>query len=155
MNKTEILKPLIEEVTRQLKSALSAAQNTYDDATHEDNKAENKYDTRSLEASYLAGAQAERVKDLKETLSYVSQLQLKNFLGNDPIALTALIELSTGSKNTWVLLLAKGGGQSIHFYNKAVQVITPDSPIGKLLIGKRKDDDFFLNQKEYLIENVY
>lgn len=34
-------------------------------ATHEDTKAENKYDTHGLEASYLARAQSERVLDLK------------------------------------------------------------------------------------------
>jgi len=155
MNKTEILQPLIDEVSRQLNSALSAAQSTYDDATNEENKAENKYDTRSLEASYLAGAQAERVKDLKDTLTYVSQIQLKKFSENDPIALTALVELSSGNKNTWVLLLAKGGGQSVFFKNKSIQVITPESPIGKTIVGKRKNDDFSLNQKEYIIESVY
>ncbi len=155
MNKNEILGQLIAEITQQLQMAHTAAKNTYNDATHEDNKAENKYDTRSLEASYLAGAQAERVKDLKETLGYVSQVQLKKFSADDRIALTALIELSAGGKKTWVLLLAKGGGQSITSQGKAIQVITPESPIGKIIIGRSKEDDFDINQKNYIIENIY
>src|SRR5690606_41710128 len=42
---------------------LAAAQATREDATHEDNKAENKYDTRGLEASYLAEAQARQAEE--------------------------------------------------------------------------------------------
>ena len=45
MNKNEILQSLIKEISLQLQSALTAAQNTYNDATHEDNKAENKYES--------------------------------------------------------------------------------------------------------------
>ena len=154
MNKKEVLQQLIAKVTQHLQAALSAAQSTYDEATHEDNKAENKYDTRSLEASYLAGAQAERVKDLKDTLSYISQLHLKNFTEDDPIALTALITLASESKKSWIFLLAKGGGQSFIFQNLIIQVVTPESPMGKMLIGKNRDDDFVLNNKNYLVETI-
>lgn len=154
MDKALIFKTLIEEITRNLQAALTAAQNTYDIATHEDNKAENKYDTRGLEASYLAGAQAERVRDLKETLTVISNLPFKSFGNNDKIALTALVEIQTEEKTNWVLVLPKGGGQNVAIQKQSIKVITPESPLGQVLIGKKNGDEFTLNTKEYLICSV-
>ncbi|MCC2679989.1 MAG: hypothetical protein K0R29_2565, partial [Pseudobdellovibrio sp.] len=51
MKKALLFQALTAELTKNLELALTAAQATYDIATHEDNKAENKYDTRGLEAS--------------------------------------------------------------------------------------------------------
>ena len=155
MNKALIFKNLIEEITRNLQAALTAAQNTYDIATHEDNKAENKYDTRGLEASYLAGAQAERVRDLKETLTVITNIPFKKFNGDDKIAMTALVEIQTGEKVNWVLVLPKGGGQNVNFQEQNIKVITPESPLGQLLIGKKNGDEFTLNSKEYCIVGIF
>lgn len=154
MDKKLIFKTLIDELTSNLQAALTAAQNTYDIATHEDNKAENKYDTRGLEASYLAGAQAERVRDLKETLTVISNLPVKAFKAEDKIAITALVELQSNEKTNWVLLLPKGGGQTIKGPGQVIKVITPDSPLGQLLVGKKSDDELNLNGKEYAILSV-
>jgi transcription elongation GreA/GreB family factor len=155
MDKSLIFKTLIDELTLNLQAALTAAQNTYEIATNEDNKAENKYDTRGLEASYLAGAQAERVRDLKETLTVISNLQFKNFKQEDKIALTALVELQTDENTNWVLVLPKGGGQKVVIQKKTIKVITPESPLGQLLIGKKNGDEFTLNAKEYSISNIH
>ena len=146
-----LIEALKNEIQKNLQLALTAAQNTYDIATHEDSKAENKYDTRGLEASYLAGAQAERVMDLKDTLNSISGTALKEFKTTDKIAIGALIHLISSEKNLWVILLNRGGGQNVKFENQQVQVITPESPLGRLLIGKELNDSFQLNGKEYEI----
>ena len=155
MNKTLIFKNLTEELTKNLQSALQAAQNTYDIATHEDNKAENKYDTRGLEASYLAGAQAERVRDLKDTLSLITTLKIKNFSEQEKIAHTALIQVEFNQRTSWLLMLPKGGGQSFSYEEATIKVITPESPLGQLLLGKFAGDVVVLNNKEYEISAVF
>ncbi|MEQ1723107.1 MAG: hypothetical protein ABL930_08010 [Pseudobdellovibrio sp.] len=136
MNKIELIDHLKTIVKENLVAALEAAMNTYDIATHEDNKAENKYDTRGLEASYLAGAQAERVSDIKAILASYEILQIKNFDNDSKVALSALIKMSSNDKEMFVLLMPKGGGQVLNFAGHHIQVITPDSPLGKNLIGK-------------------
>lgn len=155
MNKALLFQALTAELTKNLELALKAAQATYDIAIHEDNKAENKYDTRGLEASYLAGAQAERVRDLKETLGLISTLKIKDFSQSDKIAQTALIKFELNQKESWVLLLPKGGGQSFIFNGTSVKVITPESPLGQLLVGKSVEDSVNLNGKEYLILEIF
>jgi len=149
-----LFQALTAELTKNLELALKAAQATYDIATHEDNKAENKYDTRGLEASYLAGAQAERVRDLKETLGVISTLKIKDFSNEDKIAQTALIKIEFNGKKSWLLFLPKGGGHSFNYEGESIKVITPESPLGELLTGKSVDDEVTLNGKVYLILEI-
>lgn len=140
MDKKKLILHLIELTKHNLKAAHDAAQSTYDIATNEESKAENKYDTRGLEASYLAGAQAERVADIKATLASFENIKIKIFEDGNKISLTALVEIFCNEKTTLLLLMPKGGGQTINFENKLIQVVTPDSPLGKNLIGKEVGD---------------
>ena len=58
MNKRAIIKKIVAKLTSELEVYFRAAQFARAEATHEQNKAENKYDTRGLEASYLARGQS-------------------------------------------------------------------------------------------------
>jgi len=137
-------KALIQYITRQISDELTAitqaAKNTYDIATHEDNKPENKYDTRGLEASYLAGAQAKRVNDMKDVLAIFENLPIKDFSNLSKIERTALVEVSHNDKVSFVLIMPKGGGQSVTFEGQPVQVITGESPLGQALLGRKAGD---------------
>jgi transcription elongation GreA/GreB family factor len=138
-------KALIQYITRQISDELTAitqaAKNTYDIATHEDNKPENKYDTRGLEASYLAGAQAKRVTDMKEVLAIFENLPIQDFSNSSAIQRTALVEVRHNDKVSFVLIMPKGGGQSVVFEGQAVQVITAESPLGQALMGRKVEDE--------------
>lgn len=155
MNKTLLFEKLKQEVDQQLKLAIASAQNTLDAATNEESKAENKYDTRGLEASYLARAQTERVLDLKALRSGLDSLKIRSFTDEQPIAITALIRLETNEKLIWALLLPKGGGQSFAYEDLTIKVITPESPLGANLIGKNIDDVIRLGEIEYSILEVF
>lgn len=138
-------KALIQYITRQISDELSAitraAKNTYDVAINEDNKPENKYDTRALEASYLAGAQAKRVADMNEVLAIFENLPIKDFSNHSLIERTALVEVSHKDKVSFVLIMPKGGGQSVIFEGQSVQVITAESPLGQALMGRKVGEE--------------
>ena len=134
-NKNQILQALRDQLEVDLQNLKKAALATYEDATHEENKPENKYDTRALEASYLAGAQAERVQDVSELLALCKVMKVKNFSDEDPIAIGALVEVRLESKNSYLFFLPKGGGVSFYFEKTKIQVITPISPLGKAFLG--------------------
>lgn len=159
MNKKKLISYFAEKIAQELTAITEAAKNTYDVATHEDNKPENKYDTRGLEASYLAGAQAKRVVDMKEVLAIFENLPIKNFTENDKITATALVEVLLNDKTSFVLLMPKGGGQTVVFEDQSVQVITPESPLGKSLIGRLVGDVVVLEagqkKREYEIVSIY
>lgn len=62
---------LINELRLRYDRAVSALSGAREAATGADTKAENKYDTRGLEASYLAAGQAEQADDLSRALHLV------------------------------------------------------------------------------------
>ena len=154
MDKVLLFQNLKNEVDLQLKHAVDAVKITLDFATHEESKPENKYDTRGLEASYLARAQSERVLDLKDLRSVIENLKIRDFTASQPIAITALVQLESNNKNIWILLLPKGGGQSFLCDSISVKVITPESPLGAQLIGKTVDEIVHIKDIEYLIVKI-
>lgn len=158
IHKDILLQKLIEQAEAELKLIAQAAQNTYEIATHEENKPENEYDTRGLEASYLAGAQAERVNEMKDVIIIWKSLKIKPFSKTDVIALTALVECQIDGKSHEVFILPKGGGEKIQFEGHTLHVVTPESPLGEALIGLKVGDIAYLNvgghEKEYEIMDV-
>ena len=68
MNKPDLLRAILESLAVELETAVREAKAASDAATDPDSRAENKYDTRALESSYLARGQARRVTELQESL---------------------------------------------------------------------------------------
>ena len=98
MDKKILVEMIAAKLEAELKSAKEAAMETYAAATGEESRPENEYDTRALEASYLAGAQAQRAREIEEALIMYKFLELKIFKEGTPIGPTALIELELNGK---------------------------------------------------------
>jgi hypothetical protein len=62
MDKFLLQQQVLERLAEDLLQAEQAARAAHDTATHEENIAENKYDTLGLEAAYLATGQARRAE---------------------------------------------------------------------------------------------
>jgi transcription elongation GreA/GreB family factor len=158
INKEKLLEAFVKHFESELQLITEAAKNTYEIATHEENKPENEYDTRGLEASYLAGAQAERVTQMKETVAVLKSLKVKNFTDEDAIAFTALVKIENNKKSQWMFVLPLGGGVKIKFDNFDIQIVTPASPLGEALIGLTEGDAAVIDAgsatKEYEIQKV-
>src|SRR3954467_2892209 len=104
MDKQALVNEIITQLTKNLGVLEKAARASHAEATHESSKAENKYDTRGLEAAYLAGGQARQAKDLMDSLKIYGALTLKDFARAEPIDLTALVELeSDGTRSTYFI----------------------------------------------------
>ena len=137
---------VIEAIIRRLEVELSAteaaARVAHEAATHAESKPEDQYDTRGLEASYLAGAQAKRADELARTLYMYRQLLAEVDRPPSPtIAPGSLIELKLGNKNSFYYLVLEGGGMTVEADGRSVQVITPKAPLGEALLGRRAGDE--------------
>lgn len=139
-DKQALLGVLIEQLEHELLSMKEAARATYDAATNEESKPENEYDTRGLEASYLAGAQAKRAGEIDEVLAIFRRVEAKSFGPRDPIGVSALVEVAFQGKLSWVLLMPKGGGLRVRFEGIDIQVITPHAFLGEALVGLKVGD---------------
>src|SRR3954471_8864207 len=92
-------------IVTQLRAALllqtRAAHLARDEAISEESRAENKYDTHSQEAAYLAEGQARLAGEIEASLALYAALALPTFAPADPIALGALVETKIQNESTW------------------------------------------------------
>jgi transcription elongation GreA/GreB family factor len=140
MNKKQLLNKIVEALKENLEVLDKAARASHAEATHESSKAENKYDTRGLEAAYLAGGQARQAKEILDSLAVYESLALKDFGPGQPIDLTALIEMEADGAKSWFFIGPKNGGLEVEVGAREVTVLTPQSPLGQNLMGKKAGD---------------
>ncbi len=141
MNKAAHREAIVAQLRRDLSLQVGAAQLARDEAISEESRAENKYDTHSQEAAYLAEGQARLAAEIEAHLAHYAGLPLPNFSGADAIAIGAIVELrvpsNSGEKSTWYFLGPRAGGMELELEGKTVLLVTPQSPLGRQLLGKR------------------
>jgi hypothetical protein len=162
MDKKALIVQFIEKLEAERAALAEAALHTYEAATHEESEPEDQYDTRGLEASYLAGAQAKRVGELEQLILTLRFIELKHFTSTTPISASALIQVSSDDKVSWCFLLPSGGGMTVEHDGHSVQIVTPKSPLGEALVGRTEGQEVVVDigsglsktSKEYEILKV-
>ncbi len=142
MSKQVLVAAILEALKEKASLHLQAAKTAHAEATHEESVAEDKYDTRGLEASYLAAGQARMMEQTAGAIRTYGALFVKKFGPGDPVDLTALVDLSVNRKRDYVFIGPAAGGTEVAYDGKTVLVITPESPLGMLLMGRKVGDRF-------------
>lgn len=142
MNKRALLKKILSKLQDELESYTRAARAAHAEATDPQSKAENKYDTRGLEAAYLAGAQSRQAAETQNAIEAFQKMALKEFKPTDPIDLSAFVEVETRGDQMYFFIGPSKGGLEIDHSNKEVTVITPQAPLGEQLVGRKAGDRF-------------
>ncbi len=137
MNKNLLLKQIVAALGESLEVLERAARASHAEATHESSRAESKYDTRGLEASYLAGGQARQARDIMDSMKLYQSLPARDFAPGELIDLTAMVKLETDGTPFVYFIGPKGGGVEVNFEGEEITVITPQSPLGQNLVGKK------------------
>ena len=145
MNKRALIKKITAKLTGELEVYFRAAQFARAEATHEQNKAEHKYDTRGLEASYLARGQSRQAAEIEAAIAEFETLAAQKFTDADPINLGAVVVLEVSGETVYYFLGPRAGGTEIVHDRKEILVITPQSPLGEQLMGRKTGDQPQLN----------
>ena len=140
MNKRAIIKKITAKLISELEVYFRAARFSRAEATHESSKAESKYDTRGLEASYLARGQSKQAAELESAIAEFEKLNAKKFGADDAIEIGALVELESGGENSFYFVGPRAGGTEVVHDRKEILVITPQSPLGEQLVGKKQGE---------------
>lgn len=145
MDKFLLPQQVLERLAEDLLQAEQAARVAHETATHEENIAENKYDTLGLEAAYLATGQARRADAIRQAMAHWRQFHPRAYDAAQGIQLGALVCLVDADGNQQQLFLGPAGG-SMKLDSGAglVQVISTDAPLGKALLGKCEGDEVAL-----------
>ena len=145
MNKRKLIAAIIEKLRGDLALHHKAAGAARAEATDEQSKAENKYDTRGLEASYLARGQSRQAAELGEAIKAFENLVGKDFVPVDGAAVGAAVKLQSGQEVSNYFIGPRGGGTEVTYENEDVLVITPETPLGSQLLGRKAGEKCLLN----------
>jgi hypothetical protein len=157
-DKRKVLDALLAKMGEVAQHMTAIAESTRKGATHAEAKPENDKDTRALEQSYLARGQAMRVEELYEQCEQLRFMPLPRFGEDDPLGAGALISLESEQGTRCVFLAPHGGGIELSVDGCELQVITPQSALGALVLGRSLGDDVQLRVRgavrEYVIAEV-
>jgi transcription elongation GreA/GreB family factor len=158
MNKRALIEKIVKQLTSDLEGYLRAARAAHAEATHEQSRAENKYDTRGLEASYLARGQSKQAAEIEAAIEAFGKLDGRVFAPGEPVDLGALVELEGAGERTIYFIGPKAGGTEVTHQKREVLVITPASPLGEQLMGRKQGESLQMKiagaTNKYLVASV-
>ncbi len=154
MNKSLIVEKIISVLAADFAALQLAVKVAHESATHGESKAENKYDTRGLEAAYLAHGQARRAEEIEAALSVYEAIDLSCLQKPSPIVgISSLVQLADQSGLIrWLWMGAEAGGLSFLVNETPITLVTPKSPLGAALIARQQGDVFELRVADALME---
>ena len=152
--KSSLRDELLGRLRAELDQLERAHQAALEGATHEEARPENSKDTRALEQSYLARGQAMRVTDARRAVADVAVMSVDPAAPDARVAVGALVTTSEEAEQALVFIAPHGGGSMLA--GGSVQVVTPQSPLGRALLGRAEGDscELTLAGRERLIEVV-
>jgi hypothetical protein len=156
LDKLKVIRLILAELDSRLELARGASLDAAQYATDEEAKADSKYDTQGLEASYLAAGQAAQVVEAAKTVQL-----FRGYLedaAHRPMAVVqagALFRMVMPMGSQWFFLASSGGGVQVDLEGESVWVVTPQSPVGRGAAGKTAGMGFRLpNEQQVSIETV-
>ncbi len=140
VNKKTLVRRIVETLQEELEVHARSARSARAEATDEQSRAENKYDTRGLEASYLARGQSKVVADLQAAMQHFENLTLRQLPEGSAVEVGALVAVSGPDGESTYFLGPAAGGTEVTLDRTEVLVLTAHSPLGQQLMGKRAGD---------------
>ncbi|MEZ4236155.1 MAG: transcription elongation factor GreAB [Myxococcota bacterium] len=129
-DKARVVDALRQTVDAALAALAKMTEDTREEATGTESRAESQYDTRATEASYLAAGQGRRLLGLRALAGWLSQLDPG--APHTAVGPGALVCLSRGARPDWVLM-APEGGHTVTVDGVAVRLVSVRSPTGEAL----------------------
>lgn len=147
IDKPRLLQALLDVLEDDLALQTRAANLARDEATNEESRADNKYDTRGQEAAYLAEGQAKIATELLEAIALYRTLKLSDDRPPAAVTIGTVIEINRAGSPLFGFLGPRCGGTAFEFENVSYTVITPVSPLGRALLGRRRGETFYLSAR--------
>jgi transcription elongation GreA/GreB family factor len=140
IDKKAVLEALRTQIQTEFNLVTKSHQGTTKACTHEESRAESAKDTRATELGYLARGLAKRVLELEHSLLRLNNLSLREFSGDDKLAVGALVEVEDEHSVRVYFISPAGAGLKCQIEGIEILSVTSLSPIGRALVGKRLND---------------
>jgi hypothetical protein len=146
LNKNYILKRVIAQIERREETIKNSAERSRDASNNAPGRMESRYDSTKMEHGYLADSLNFARVEIQGGLEILSGFSLPE--DNKKISLGSLVEIQShdGIKMK-VFILPYGGGETVEEEEEEITIITPESPIGREIMGKDAGYQFILPTK--------
>jgi hypothetical protein len=137
MDKSQLWEALLRHLEEELNATTAASKDAADYATNEESRAESKWDTQGLEASYLAAGQATHARELVAALQQVRGDKANLTAAHRTAEIGALVCCELNGFRDWYFLVRSQGGIEITAGDGTpVTTLTLGTPLGAQLRGK-------------------
>lgn len=158
--KRTLLNKVINNLTDELAALEKASYDARRASVNAPSKMESRYDSMKFEQDMLSRNFSLKAGELKKG---IEKLKKFNLPVSEKVSLGSLVEIENIGENRaeFYFILDFGYGITIESGNfKNVRVISPDSPIGQILIDKSQGDICKINipngsVREFIIKSVY
>lgn len=154
--KKTIKTSLVNKLENELKKIEEAAKSSREYAIADDLKSEGKYDTRAIEASYIASAEARRVEEIKLDLQMIQEMEINP---SRHLEMGSLALIEHNSRDQFYFLSPTMGGEMLNVDGKMILVISVFSPIGSEAMNLECGDSFEVEtpkeSRVYKIKEIY
>jgi transcription elongation GreA/GreB family factor len=143
MDKRYLVNQLSEKLRASAQVARKAGEAAAAEAREGATPAEKREDARvALEQGSLARGQAERAKKVAAELSTLDVFRPAPLPANGPVALGAVVEVEDDSQGRTFFLAPVGAGVELvgPGGDGYLSVVTPQSPVGRAVLGRRVGD---------------
>lgn len=135
MSKPVLVDQIREQLKEQLNVMQAAAAEARENATGDETRSDGKYDTRAIEAGYLAGAQARQADQLAEAVRLFESFEPPAYRPGENIGPGALVECEHEGEIVFYLLAPAAGGLTLPYEGFDCIVLSTDSVIYQELLG--------------------
>jgi transcription elongation GreA/GreB family factor len=140
VNKATILEAITDALRDEFDTLHSTSQKTRAAGNDAESKAEGKYDTRSTEDNYLADGLARQARGAAQAGAAYQDFTPPPLGPDSRIDLGALVQLAFPDETRWFFVGPAGGGIEVICDGMPITVLTPESPLGRQLIGMKAGD---------------
>jgi hypothetical protein len=140
MDKSAIVAAILEKLREEFSARRAASMSTRVSGNDSESRAENKYDTLSIEQNYLADGLARQARVAAEAAEAYEKLALRSFAPDEPIDIGALVQVAFAGSTEWFFLGPAAGGVELSIDGRAITVVTPESPLGRQILERNAGD---------------
>lgn len=148
MNKEQVLTQLRDNLKHELSQAKKNYESSSAYKTQDDMKQEGKYDTRAIEAGYLAGAQKKRIEEIEQEINMLEEIDLGLSSSVNDVMTGSLVLLEHNNIEKHYFLSPTCGGKLLTVGGEPVLVISVFSPLGQELVGATVGEEVSIEIKE-------
>jgi len=150
IEKEEIVKTLKAELKQKLELAQASLETATKSARSTEMKSESKWDTRGIEAGYLASAQKKRVTEIESEVAAIEKMKI---IPQKQVAVGALAKTDLFKEPLFFTEFT--GGIKLKINQQNIRIISLNSLLGEAMIGLNQGDDFEFQEKDFQIISLY